>query len=218
MLKRTISRDEYNNLLEGMQALYQEHQDGTYALEVEEDPRVAQLQAKVSEFRENNITHMKRASQEESLSEQVHDLRTELEAIRAERDASVKRAEAADFEKRAAEVGKKYGLSDGALPDIVARARAAGFRLNENGAAIALDAEGNVVRSPSNAASTYSLGEWMQGQRKEGAAHLFKQPTGVASGTPRLSNANIVHDPDQNWLNNNFEDLASGKAEISGDE
>lgn len=229
-LKRTLTAAEHAALDPALQALYVAAADGNgFTLEVEADPAVRALQTQIGEFRENNLTLTRQMEElraqrvpppeNAALEERIADLTRRAdqadEATKREREA---RAEDR-FQIRVAEVGGKNGVRQEALPDMVSRAKAAGFRVVDvDGQATVASFRGETaVMSKRDPSMRMTLTEWMHDQRRDGGGHLFK-PSKGGDGKPQDSTGTIIdgvlHNPSEAEFGQNLADIASGKIQV----
>ena len=227
MLKRTLTAADHTALAPEMQALYVAAADGNgFTLEVDVDPALHAAQTQVGEFRENNVTLTRQMEElraqrrpppeNAALEERVADL---TRIVTEEREATTRErtARAEDrFQIRVAEIGAKNGVRQEAVYDMVARAKASGFRVESDGTVAAFKGDAAIMskRDPS---VRLTLSEWMHDQRRDGGGHLFK-PSKGSDGKPQDSTGTIIdgvlHNPSEDEFGRNLADIASGKIQV----
>ena len=226
-LKRILTAADHAALAPEMQALYVAAADGNgFTLEVDADPAVRALQTQVGEFRENNVTltrqmeelrkSRKPPPENAALEERVADLTRIVTEERAETRREREGRAEDRFQIRVAEIGSKNGVRQEAVSDMVSRAKASGFRVEQDGTVAAFKGDAAVMskRDPS---LRLTLSEWMHDQRRDGGGHLFK-PSKGADGKPQDSTGTIVdgvlHNPSEAEWQKNMLDIASGKIRV----
>lgn len=228
MLKRTLTTEERSALATELQALYVAAADGNgFTLDIEADPAVRTLQTQIGEFRENNITLTRQMEdlraksltppENAALEERVADL-TRIVKEEQEATARERAARSEDrFQIRVAEIGGKNGVRQEAIPDMVSRAKASGFRVVEADGTVAAFRGDNAIMSRRDPSVRLTLTEWMHDQRRDGGGHLFK-PSKGADGKPQESTGTIIdgmlHNPSEEEFGHNLADIASGKIRV----
>ena len=192
MLKNKLTAAEHAALEDGLKGLYVA--DGTeFRLDVAEDPRVKELQTSVGEFRENNVTLLKRLDALEKAGKgdggdppirktgdqlKIAKLEEEMVSLKAENTKSHSVASAATFKTDVAQIATGAGVRDTAIADVVARSQAAGWKAEEGGIT-SYGADGKAVMSTADPSQRMTLSEWVKNLRHDGGGHLFKDSSGV---------------------------------------
>ena len=227
MIKRTLTAEEHAALTPELQALYPAAADGNgFTLDVEVDPALRASQAQVGEFRENNLTLTRQVEEDKrkrvpppenaALEERVADLTRIVTEERAETRREREGRAEDRFQIRVAEIGGKNGVRQEAISDMVARAKASGFRVEQDGTVAAFKGD-SAVMSKRDLSVRLTLTEWMNDQRRDGGGHLFK-PSKGSDGKPEESTGVIIdgvlHNPSEAEWGQNIEDIASGKVQV----
>ena len=218
-LKHSVTSEEFTALPEAQQGLYQQAGD-SYTLDVEDDPRVAVLTTKISEFRTNNKALAAKIDGQQAkidpknadLATRLAEIETTLETERKEKRTLQRETDRRRFNDAVKDQGRKVGLHPDAVDDMQSRAERAGFRFKEGGV-VALDEHGDLVNSKRHEGIQLTLSEWMTDQREGGAKHLFQQSKGVGgmgggNGNGMKAGARVIVDPSPEFVAANIEKIA----------
>ena len=193
MLKHKLTTAEHAELEDGLKGIYVA--DGSeFRLDVVKDPRIKEVQTSLGEFRETNVTLLKRLDVLENAGKgdgvappirktgdqlKIAKLEEEMVALKEENTKSRSVASAATFKTDVAQVATGAGVRDTAIADVVARSQAAGWKAEEGGIT-SYGANGKAVMSTADPSQRMTLSEWVKNLRHDGGGHLFKDSSGVS--------------------------------------
>lgn len=231
MLKRQLDAEAHAALAEPLQELYIKGNDGSFTLQIEADPAVAGIQKQLAEFRENNVKLANELSEAKkptirpedmSLADRVDELTEQLKAEREKRETAEGRSNEATLQQKLMEVGKKHGLAATAAPDLMERARRAGFTV-EDGAIVARSEDG--APATRSDGTPLTLSAWVAEQRNGPGEHLFGRPSGSGGAGAGFAGsdgaggaAKVLLDPTTAQLTANAAAIASGEVEVQSSE
>lgn len=193
-----------------------------------EQQEIAALKAKLAEFRENNIALQQKLAErpapkasevraeDASMADKLRQATERLEALETERKAEKAKMTRAELSAQIRRATKQKFVDESAVEFAMWRAEQEGWTINEHGAAVRLDGEGNVKM---NGDGPETLGSWVSGLVKE-SGHLVRQPQGVGGGangvgaTRSKAGVEVVHNPGQDWIEANYAKIADGEVVV----
>ena len=108
----------------------------------------------------------------------IKELQGNLEKATAELQTLHNNLKERDFNERFRAEAPKYHVQDGAIEDVVFRAKSFGWQLDNAGNLIALNTMGDPQYSRKNPTKEMSFAEWISEVLPQEAPHLFKSSTG----------------------------------------
>lgn len=145
----------------------------------------------------NEAVERRTTEMKSTLEGQVRALQQIVETVTRERDESIKKYRETVVDRAITDAALHAEVLSGAIPDVLRRARDAGWTVNEKGKVVQLS-DGEIAFG-SNGADPLTPEEWVTGYLAKTASHFWKRPTGAnALGSDGTSNG-VNYWSKQDW-------------------